>query len=77
MTTGMKKEVSLESKFVVHLMHRLGYKVAHIAKALKKDRSTIYYRIDLIDGWLRTYPDIREKYNMFVANWMIGMERAA
>src|SRR5690606_41618020 len=46
-----------------------------IAKALKKDRSTIYYRIDLIDGWLRTYPDIREKYNIFVSNWMIGIDR--
>jgi hypothetical protein len=77
MTTGMKKEVSLESKFVAHLMHRLGYNVSHIARVLKKDRSTIYYRIDLIDGWLRTYPDIRGKYNRFVANWMIGMERAA
>lgn len=66
MKRGTVTERSLESKFMAYYLRQKGLTVMQIHKIMRKDRSTIYYRIYLVESWLRVYPDIREKYLEFV-----------
>lgn len=61
-----KNDRTLESKFEAHYLHSAGLKVVEISKMLGKDRSTIYYRIDLIDDWIRLFKGIRDQYQDYV-----------
>lgn len=62
---GKNSEISLESKFRALLYWEAGYTAKVAGDILGKHRSTINHRVDVIKGWIDTYPEIREKWEHY------------
>lgn len=67
MKNRRKPDRTLESKFEAYYLIKAGFSAIEIAKMLRKNRATIYYRVYLIEGWLRTYKGIRDQYRDFLS----------